>query len=156
MLHLRTSRPRLPAILVMSVSLLLAACSSGEPAPAPGETPDRAREFSEEDKRAALALSIGNVQALSAETSAYDRAQTCSIALESVYAQLSESGQLDTAMINAIDQVRTVYNNQVQQLGSAENKSTADIAADRLQRAEEIPEPSERGQIAIGCLRAMS
>ena len=117
---------------------------------------DQAREFSEEDKQAALALSVGNVQALSAETSAYDRALSCSIALESVSAQLSESGQLDPAMVNAIDQVRTVYNNRVQQLGSAENKSTADIAAERMQRAEEIPEPRERGQIAIGCLRAMS
>jgi len=117
---------------------------------------DQAREFSEEDKQAALALSVGNVQALSAETSAYDRALSCSIALESVSTQLSESGQLDPAMVNAIDQVRTVYNNRVQQLGSAENKSTADIAAERMQRAEEIPEPRERGQIAIGCLRAMS
>lgn len=152
--HLRTSRPHPLAISVLLVPLLLAACGSSEPAPVPGEMADQAREFSEEDKQAALALSIGNVQALSTETSPYERALSCSIALESVYAQLSESGQLDTAMVNAIEQVRTMYNNRVQQLGSAENKSTADIAAERLQRAEEIPEPSERGQIAIGCLRA--
>ena len=154
--HLRTSRPHSLAISVIFVPLLLAACGSSEPAPVHREMADQAREFSEEDKQAALALSVGNVQALSAETSAYDRALSCSIALESVSTQLSESGQLDPAMVNAIDQVRTVYNNRVQQLGSAENKSTADIAAERLQRAEEIPEPRERGQIAIGCLRAMS
>jgi transposase-like protein len=117
---------------------------------------EQARKFSDEDKRAALALSVGNVQALSAEMSAYSRSLSCSIALESVYAQLSGGDQLGPAMVSAVEQVRTVYNNRVQQLGAAENKSTADIAADRQQRAEEMPEQRERGQIAIGCLRAMA
>jgi hypothetical protein len=144
------------AFVSLSFMTLLASCGSADPAPAPGQMPDRAREFSQADKQAGLALSIGNVQALSAETSAYDRSLLCSIALESIYTQLSESGQLDTAMVNAIDQVRTVYNNRVQQLGAAENKTTSEIAAEREQRAEEIPEQSERGQLAIGCLRAMT
>lgn len=155
MAHTKNSRRSL-AFVSLSFMTLLASCGSAEPAPASGQMPDRAREFSQADKQAALALSIGNVQALSAETSAYDRSLLCSIALESIYTQLSESGQLDTAMVNAIDQVRTVYNNRVQQLGAAENKTTSEIAAEREQRAEEIPEQSERGQLAIGCLRAMT
>lgn len=155
MRHLRTLRPHPHAINVLLLPLLLVACGISEPAPVPGKMSDQAREFSDKDKEAALALSIGNVQALSAETSAYDRALSCSIALQSVYSQLSESGQLDTVTVNSIDQVRTAYDNRVQQLGSAENKSTADITADRVRRADEIPEPKERGQIAIGCLRAM-
>lgn len=156
MTQLRKSRPLALKVGLLFVPLLLAACSTDESAPVPGEMPEQAREFSDEDKQAALALSVGNVQALSAEMSAYNRALSCSIALDSVHAQLSEGGQLDPAMLNAIEQVRTVYNNRVRQLGSAENMSLADIAADRLQRAEEMTEPSERGQVAIGCLRAMS
>jgi hypothetical protein len=154
--RLRNTRsPALKAAL-LPVALLLSACGSGEAAPTPGKIPEQAREFSAEDKKAALALSMGNVQALSAETSAYDRSLLCSIALESVQAQLSESGQLDTAMINAIDQVRTIYTTRVQQLGAAENKSGSEIAADHQQRVEELSQRSERGQIAIGCLRAMA
>ena len=136
--------------------LLLVACGSSEGSSPPGQMPEEAREFSAQDKQAALALSLGNVSALSEQTSAYDRSLSCSIALESVYAQLSENGQLDTAVINAIEQVSTIYDQRVQQLGSADNKAPADIATDRLQRAEEIADPSVRGQIAIGCLRAMS
>lgn len=156
MAHLRKSRLLALKTGLLFVPLLLAACGTDEPAPVPREVLGHAREFSDEVKQAALALSVGNVRALSAEMSAYSRSLSCSIALDSVHAQLSEGGQLDPAMVNAIEQVRTVYNNRVQQLGSAENKSSADIAADRLQRAEEMTEPSERGQIAIGCLRAMS
>lgn len=156
MAHLRKSRPLALKVGLLFVPLLLAACGTDQSAPVPGEMLEQAHKFSDEDKRAALALSFGNVQALSAEMSAYSRSLSCSIALESVYAQLSGGGQLGPAMVSAVEQVRTVYNNRVQQLGAAENKSTADIAADRQQRAEEMPEQSERGQIAIGCLRAMA
>lgn len=156
MATMKTLRRNAAASALILITLPLAACGSSEPASVPGEMPDRGREFSAADKQAALALSIGNVQALSAETSAYDRSVLCSIALESVQSQLSEGGQLDPQMTAAVDQVRAVYNNRVQQLGKAEGKSAADIAADRQQRAEEIPEASERGQIAIGCLRAMT
>ncbi|OBX19949.1 hypothetical protein A9995_05255 [Erythrobacter sp. QSSC1-22B] len=153
---LRTSRRNAVATNLILITLPLAACGSNEVSPPPDKMAEQAREFSAQDKQAALALSIGSVSALSAETSAYDRSLSCSIALESVSSQLSKSGQLDTAMVNAIEQVRTIYNQRVQQLGSAENKSASDIADDRQQRSEEIPEPRERGQIAIGCLRAMS
>lgn len=156
MTHPGKIRPQAPTIGLILVSLLLAACGSSESPPVARDMQEQAREFSAEDKAAALALSLGNVQALSAENSAYARSVSCSIALESVSSQLSEGGQLDTAMIDAIEQVRTVYDNRVQQLGSAEGKAAADIATDRQQRSEEIPESSERGQIAIGCLRAMT
>ncbi len=152
----RNLRENVLSISLFCVPLLLIGCGAKEPAPVPGEKPEQGREFREEDKRAALALSLGSVQALSAETSAYERSLSCSIALESVSARLSDSGNLDPTMLLAIDQARTVYNNRVQQFGTAENKSSAEIAADRLQRAQEIPEQSERGQIAIGCLRAMA
>lgn len=154
--HLRNSRHAGLAVALFLTPLLLAGCGSSDQAPSSGKAPELAREFGEEDKQAALALSIGSVQALSAETSAYARSLSCSIALESVSTQLAAGGQLDTEMVNAIEQVRTVYNNRVQQLGSAEGKSAAEIAADRVQRVEELPEQSERGQIAIGCLRAMA
>lgn len=156
MAQLRKSPPLAHKVGLLFTPLMLAACGTDEPAPVPGEGPEQAREFSDEDKQAALALSVGNVRALSAEMSPYSRSLSCSIALDAVHAQLSEGGQLDPAMVNAIEQVRTVYDNRVQQLGSAENKTPADIAAERLQRVEEMTEPSERGQIAIGCLRAMS
>ncbi len=156
MVHLRTSRPIARKVELLFAPLLLAGCGADTAAPVPSEKVGQARQFSDEDKRAAVALSVGSVQALSAETSAYIRSLSCSIALDSLYAQMSEGGQLDPAMLNAVEQVRTVYNSRVQQLGAAESKSSADIAADRQQRAEEIPEQRERGQIAIGCLRAMT
>lgn len=156
MVLLKNSRVNAFKITLLAVPLLLAACGSNEGAPAGEKMSEQGREFSEADKQAALALSIGNVRALSADTSGYDRSLSCSIALQSVYAQFSESGQLDTPMVKAVDQVRASYDQQVQELGSAENKSAAEIAADRQQRAEEISDQSERGQIAIGCLRAMA
>lgn len=156
MAHLRKLRALAVKVGLLFVPMMLAACGTDEPAPVPGSMPEQAREFSDEDKQAALALSVGRVRALSAEMSAYSRSLSCSIALDAVHAQLSEGGQLDPAMVNAIEQVLTVYNNRVRELGSAENKSPADIAVDRLRRAEEMTQPSERGQIAIGCLRAMS
>ena len=152
----RTARRHKAKTSLLLLPLLLAACGSSEVSSPRGQMAEKAQEFSTEDKQAALALSIGNVSALSDRISAYDQSLSCSIALESVYAKLSENGQLDTAMLQTIEQVRTSYNQRVQQLGSADNKSPAEITADRQQRAEEIPEPSERGQIAIGCLRAMS
>lgn len=156
MAHQRSVQRNLLAIGTFCLSILLAGCGATEPAPVPGERPVEGREFSAEDKRAALALSLGNVSALSADATPYERSLSCSIALEAVYGQLAESGQLDSSMVSAIDQVRTIYDSRVRQLGSAANRSSAEIAADRLERAEEIPEPSERGQIAIGCLRAMA
>lgn len=156
MAHLRKFRLLALKAGLLIVPLLLGACGTNETPPLPSEALEQAREASDADKQAALALSVGNVRALSAETSTYGRSLSCSIALESMLAQLSEGGQLDPAIISALKQVRTVYNNQVQQLGAAENKSSEDTASDRLRRAEEISEPSERGQIAIGCLRAMT
>lgn len=136
--------------------LLLAACGGGGDTQAREDVPKQARSFSADDKRAAASLSIGNVQSMSSEMTAYDRSLTCSIALGQVKEQLSGSGQLNTAIIDSINQVNMVYDNQVRQLGAADNKSAADIAADRTGRSEEMMEQSQQGQIAIGCLRAMT
>ena len=135
--------------------LLLAACGGGGDTQAREDVPKEARSFSADDKRAAASLSIGNVQSVSSDMTAYDRSLTCSIALQQVKTRLSASGQLNTAIIDSINQVNMVYDNQVRQLGAADNKSSADIAADRTGRTEEMMEQSQQGQIAIGCLRAL-
>lgn len=141
---------------IILMPLALAACGSGDGAPVRGKISEQMREFGEDDKRVAQILSIGNAQTLPRETSAYDRSLSCSIALESVEARLSASGQLAPAITNTINQVSTVYDVRTRQLGAADSKSSAEIAADRLQRAEEMADQSEHGQIAIACLRAMT
>ncbi len=136
--------------------LALVACGSGDDLPTRDTVSEQTREFSADDKRVARLLSIGSTQKFSAKTSAYDRALSCSIALETVKARLSASGQMNPAIINTINQVSSVYDTRTQQLGAADGKSTAEIAAERLERTEEMADQGKDGQIAIGCLRAMT
>ena len=136
--------------------LALAACGSGNTASVPSKMSQQTRQFGKEDKRVAELLSIGSAQTLARETSPYNRSLACSIALESVETQLSASGHLAPAITNSINQVSKVYDMQTRQLGTADGKSSAEVAVDRSKRAVEMAGQSEHGQIAIACLRAMT
>lgn len=114
------------------------------------------RTISEQEKKEALALSLGNLGVMSEATSPYSRAMLCVIALETMSERLGELGQADGAMSygEILKRSSGLYAREVRSIAAREGKTLSQIAQDRKQHAAQIPELSFRGQIAINCLRS--
>lgn len=132
-------------------------------------TPDRvasiastegsSRVIGAQEKRAALALSLGNLGIMNESTSPYSRAMLCVIALESLSQRIGEMGPTlkeGPSYGELLERSRAIYLREVQAIAVRERKPPAQIALDRKQHEREVPELSSRGQIAINCLRGLT
>ena len=147
-----TTAPRyiLPAMLLLPV---LAACSSGRDATemtVGGES----REFSEQDKIAARALSISDSRTVSAG-SPYTQALLCRNAMEVLGESFAQSGALSEQQMQGVGQAKAYFDGQLHELVGAEGKSPDDIGPDLEQVAQDNQDAAANARIAIACLERL-
>lgn len=112
--------------------------------------------FSEEDKRAARALSISNNQAVIDATSPYARALLCSNAIETLAERFQGArGPMMDEQRQAMEQARAYFREQLSALAEREGKSDAELTNDMDETREQHADPAENAQIAIACLRRL-
>lgn len=140
--------------LAAGLFLSLVSCSGGEER---GKEAAKApeRQFSEEDKRAARALSIGDSRAIESSGSPYAQALLCNNAVQSIADRLRSAGSLNAEQLRGFDQTRAYYDRQVFGLGKQEGKSASQIQQDRKQTAAANPEPAANARLAIACLQML-
>ena len=124
--------------------------SSGAPEPTHGQA-----QFSSDDHRAAQALSLGNVRAVSDAADPFDQAVLCMVAIDEIYARLKGlEVSLPKSQVDALAKTRAIYEGRARAAFATEPASDT-IQAARRRLAAAHPEPSERAQIAIACLRKL-
>jgi hypothetical protein len=117
------------------------------------------RAISDQERQAALALSLGNLGVMNETTSPYSRAMLCVIALEALSRRLEEidTGSADAPNYSEVLQRSiAIYSRQVRSIAVREGKLAQQVAQDRRQHEMQVPELSSRGQIAINCLRRLA
>jgi hypothetical protein len=132
----------------------LTACSGGEES---GRKAAEAQErrFSEEDKRAARALSIGDSRAIEGSDSPYAQALLCNHAVQSIADRLRSAGSLNAEQLRGFDQTRAYYERQLLGRGKLEGKSASQIQKDRQKTAAANPDPVANARLAIACLQML-
>lgn len=152
------TRTCLPKPTGVALGLLIAAsCAPADSSSSdPGAGPERtleSTEIFEADKEIAKALSIGQSQLQSQESTPYGQALLCSVALESVVATLSERGKAGQPELAQIADAFEIYSRRADQSGKDLGKTDAEVARDRAGRAAQVPELRDRAVISIGCMR---
>lgn len=132
------------------LSGFLAACSNIDRSGASQRADTNAREFSEADKVAARALSIG--QATTQSTTAEPGAQAgmCSDAIAKMLEQLRVAGGLDETQLAALENARLYYETQAEPVdtektGMAPDESNESVDAEHTD--------ADSGRVALACLR---
>ena len=142
-------------ISVLLAVPLVAACSQADP-PEPSIALEQVeRAFSDEEKRAALALSIGDNARIASVEGAYDRALLCSHAIDSVTTQVRATGALSSEQLQVMDQASTIFANRLRRMAEGEGKSANDIASDLRRMAAEDEQPGGNARVAIACLQQL-
>lgn len=134
------------------LSGFLAACSNIDRSGASQRADTNAREFSEADKVAARALSIG--QATTQSTTAEPGAQAgmCSDAIAKMLEQLRVAGGLDETQLAALENARLHYAREAQ---SASVEGATYPPSEKDEDADPEQTDAEAGRIAIACLRRL-
>ncbi len=142
-------------MFILIAMSLVAACS-------PADTSDPSigleqieRAFSDEERRAALALSIGDNARIASVEGAYDRALLCSNAIDSITAQVREAGALTSEQLRVMDQAGTIFANRLRRMAEGEGKSAVDIAGDLRRMEAEDEQPGGNARVAIACLQQL-
>jgi hypothetical protein len=133
----------------------LAGCSNsdaGDPSPTRTRTPV---EFSEQDKIAARALSIGNSDAMENADSPYARALLCRNGMMVLSKHFDNFAALGQQQRQAVRRADAYFDRQLQALGSSQGKSKSDIAEDLQQMNLDNSDLSLNARIALGCLRGL-
>lgn len=154
------SKSILRATSVLFLALVLsAACSDGgdaAAAPPAGDTPQEpAREFSEADRRAARALSIGSGTTVEETDSAYAQALLCTNAISVLIDRFRESGGVTAEQLQAVEQAGALYDRQLRSLAGGERRTPDDVTRDLERTAADNPEIAANARIALGCLQRL-
>lgn len=111
--------------------------------------------FSDEDKIAARALSVGDKQALEHADSDYARAILCKHNVSIALKFMSEANSLSNEQMQAVGQLELYLDQQIQRLGNEEGKTTDEISADLELLSEDGQANAENMRVAMACLRRM-
>lgn len=141
------------AWLVIAVLSFLCACSPSQPS---GGRAIPTREFSQEDKRAALALSISNSEAVADAATPYDRSLLCKNGIEALIQRFQGlRGPSTDQQLQAMEQASAYFSEQVHSIAKLEGKSEAELTRDLKVTREQHEDPAENVQIIAACLRAL-
>lgn len=132
--------------------IILASCGESPKADPVGEE-HPGRQFSAQDKAIARALSLGSRSKIQEESTPYDQAVACRVAIESIGERLRQLDTVTSDQIRAVDQAEALYDRRIQVLASAADKSNGDISADIQARAEVDTDQGAQALRAIDCLR---
>jgi hypothetical protein len=116
---------------------------------------DRPREFSEEEKRAARALSISNTEVLAAAETPYAQALLCRHGITEVRRVMSETAGLRGEQKKALSQAEALFDRRLRDLVRSTGKSPGDIPADLGRTADENPDQSANVRTAMACLQKL-
>lgn len=136
-------------------SSMLMGCSGKKPdvEPQPG---DLQREFSEQEKRAARALSISNIElAARAEEEPYAQALLCRHGLAELAGFIDESAGLNGEHEEALRQAEALYDQRLRDLAGASGKPSGDIPRDLERTAQENPNRAANVRTAVACLQEL-
>ena len=131
----------------------LAACGDTDPSELPGVMASSSESFSEEQKDAARALSVGNQSMTTIGDEPYERAIACTNALDELIAVAGEAGFFSEVQLSAAEEVRQVYYNRALEFGAEQNKSSRNVNVDLQGAASAAEQTENRSLIAIGCIR---
>lgn len=143
------------ASLAAALCLVSVTACSGDDESATDVAKASAPQFSEEDKRAARALSIGDSRAIESSDSPYAQALLCNHAVQSIATRLRSAGSLNAEQLRGFDQTRVFYERQVLGLGKQEGKSASQIQQDRQETATANPDAAANARLAIACLQML-
>ena len=152
-MHQSISVQSIKTLLSVVVTLSLVSCGSANQDPR-HEMASSARTGTAEEIRAAKALSLGNVRAISIETDPYVRVLRCNLAIAAVQAHFAGSGLPDDQK-ELLQMAKDIYGRELVRLSKQKNKSEEQVQADLGSQTENFPDLSSKAQIMIGCLQTL-
>lgn len=129
--------------------LALAACSGQADTATRQQDGSPQASFSDEDRRAARALSVGGPEARATGSPGF-YATLCSLALKSIDERLQDSGLLSAEQNRAFARAREIY------AGRAAAGSASERDDWRREVEATYPNPNERTRFTIGCLKDLT
>lgn len=142
------SAPSRSILFVAFMSALLPSCSSGSTRDADSST-EAATEFTQDDKRAARALSLTNAGTTERTDDPQEQARLCSSAIEALRVRLRDSAVLSDEQMLALGEAKAIYDRRIRGVVA----SASEAANDQPEQAEGDASPAEQARLAIGCLQ---
>lgn len=149
--------PSLPSRSSISCALatVLTACSGNPSAGSIAVPQESTRQFSQADKDAARALSLGNNSTVAKAGTPYAQAILCSAAIESVAARFRGSGSLSEQQMHLIAEAKGIYDRRSREIAKGEGMSDNDIQRDVQQAAAENSDLGDNARAALACLQRL-
>ena len=139
--------------ILLATSLALTACASERSPAPPSQQRASSTVFSNEDRRAARALSISNRPDLASLSSPYMRAIVCELAVETLGERMAEMDSLSAGQMAGFRRVQQDLARDIGKAAIREGKGQADIDRDKEQQRLTLSDPVARIPLAMGCLR---
>lgn len=115
--------------------------------------PERStKTFSQADKLAARALSIGNTGQLNAVNDTYVEALMCHNATVILRDYFRKSGMTDPQQVATLAAATEFFDSQVQDLKTDKGRTDAQLAEDRRQITAKYPDVPANAQIFMACV----
>jgi hypothetical protein len=140
-------------VVALALASLCAGCSNGDVAQRSAEKP--ARQFSEQERLAARALSIGQVNSVTHAASPYARAVLCKNGLDVIARRLRNASVLSVQQQQLMQQAQAYFDRQVHALAQQQGVSATDVGKDLRQAAEEHADDEENARIAVACVQGL-
>jgi hypothetical protein len=135
---------------------LLGACSGAPETDRAATDEQPAQLFSQEERIAARALSIGNRGIMEEAESPYQQAVECSGAIAALAERFRQAGGLTSEQLAIVDQAKAVYDRRMQLLAGQARQADQDTGPDQPSSAEDSPEPGARALLAVGCIQRLA
>lgn len=136
-------------MVAASLALTLNACGAAADVRR-DDQPMAGRTFSEEDKRIARYLSIGNEIMTTRSTPQFEAA-LCGLALETIAEQLRQSGSLSPRQLQAFERAQGIFRARAQT-----GLTPQERAKTRREVEAAYPDRVARARVAMGCLRGLA
>lgn len=143
------------ALCSLIAATILASCSGERQSQRLAISKGGAREFSQQDKVVAQALSLGNDSTVEGAEGPYAEALLCSGAMDALVGHLSESGGASNEVVEALRQAQDLYDRRLRSLASSEGKSQNDLRRDLQRAASEDVALSANARVALGCIKKL-
>ncbi len=134
---------------------VLSSCSPPERSAQAARSEAGVREFSQRDKVAARALSIGNEVAIENANSPYAKALLCRNAIGMVRAKLLDSGSLSKNLLQGFNVAQAIYDRKVDSLGTQAGKSETQVKSDLRMTAASNLDDGTNARVAMACIREL-
>jgi hypothetical protein len=134
---------------------MLAGCSAAQDSERTAPSTEKpARQFSDEDRLAAQALSISNRNTGQEAGSPYDQAMACSSAIAALEEMLRQADTMTEEQLDVIGQAKGVYDQRIRLLGQID--AAGATPGEDLQQAPQDTPAGGKALEAIGCIQRLA